>query len=179
MIEDWAWVTVAHQAPVAGACELCGAEPVHLDSAVVVRHGYGATVQFLACASCSRAMHRLVAAIGSGARVVAATPTTDPTPVSRPLPRIRPRPRPRVLSAEVLAELSEHFVGDGMRYVVRVCGGPRSDGMWVGWLEYVAIGQRRIRRTGQETTQPNREALLYWATGLEPIYFEGAFSRAH
>jgi len=26
--------------------------------------------------------------------------------------------------------------------------------------------------------QPNRTAVEYWADGLEPIYFEGAFARA-
>lgn len=33
-------------------------------------------------------------------------------------------------------------------------------------------------RTGQETSQPNRSALEYWATGLETIYLDGAFKRA-
>jgi hypothetical protein len=33
-------------------------------------------------------------------------------------------------------------------------------------------------RTGRETTQPNRDAVAYWASGLEPVYFEGAFVRA-
>jgi hypothetical protein len=36
----------------------------------------------------------------------------------------------------------------------------------------------RELRTGQETSQPNRDAVAYWAGGLEPIYFEGAFTRA-
>jgi hypothetical protein len=34
-------------------------------------------------------------------------------------------------------------------------------------------------RTDRETSQPNREALEYWSTGLEPVYIEGAFQRAH
>ena len=29
-----------------------------------------------------------------------------------------------------------------------------------------------------ETTQPNLEALRYWASGLEPVYLEGALERA-
>jgi hypothetical protein len=33
-------------------------------------------------------------------------------------------------------------------------------------------------RTDQETTQSTREDVLYWATGLEPTYREGAFARA-
>jgi hypothetical protein len=32
--------------------------------------------------------------------------------------------------------------------------------------------------TDQETSQPNRAAVEYWATGLEAVYFEGAFERA-
>jgi hypothetical protein len=32
--------------------------------------------------------------------------------------------------------------------------------------------------TGIETTQPNRQAILYWATGLTDSYFDGAFNRA-
>jgi hypothetical protein len=32
--------------------------------------------------------------------------------------------------------------------------------------------------TEQETSQPNRTAIEYWALGLEPIYLEGAFARA-
>jgi hypothetical protein len=37
---------------------------------------------------------------------------------------------------------------------------------------------RGILSTSRETTQPNRQALIYWATGLEPVYLEGAFERA-
>ena len=33
-------------------------------------------------------------------------------------------------------------------------------------------------RTGRETTQPNRDAVANWASGLEPVYLEGAFARA-
>jgi hypothetical protein len=32
--------------------------------------------------------------------------------------------------------------------------------------------------TANETTQPDRHAVEYWAAGLEPLYLEGAFSRA-
>jgi hypothetical protein len=30
----------------------------------------------------------------------------------------------------------------------------------------------------KETSQPNRDAIEYWALGLEPIYLEGALARA-
>jgi len=32
--------------------------------------------------------------------------------------------------------------------------------------------------TGTESTQPEREHLVYWATGLTPVYLEGALERA-
>ena len=68
---------------------------------------------------------------------------------------------------------------DGTPYVLRAWGEPRRDGTWEGWLELIpADGSGRALRTGRETTQPNRDAVAYWASGLEPIYFEGAFNRA-
>ena len=76
---------------------------------------------------------------------------------------------------------SDHHLqtSDGTEYRIQVWGEPRPDGTWVGWLEFVpAAGEPRLR-TDRETTQPSREALAYWATGLEPVYFEGAFARAH
>jgi hypothetical protein len=39
-------------------------------------------------------------------------------------------------------------------------------------------GRGIVRRSAVETTQPNREALAYWASGLEPVYLEGALERA-
>src|SRR6266540_1567301 len=67
---------------------------------------------------------------------------------------------------------------DGTEYVVRVYGQPRRDGTWIGWLEFVATGTATVLRTDRETTQSSRDELAYWATGLEPTYFEGAFGRA-
>ena len=43
---------------------------------------------------------------------------------------------------------------------------------------YVVCSYGDERATGRETSQPNRLAVQYWATGLEPIYFEGALARA-
>src|SRR4028119_221156 len=62
----------------------------------------------------------------------------------------------------------------------RPAGGERRDGgMWEGWIEFhPLLPPGQPVRTGRETTQPNRDALVYWASGLEPVYFEGAFSRA-
>ena len=67
----------------------------------------------------------------------------------------------------------------GTSYEVCVYGAGREDGTWEGWLEFRPVaGLAPARRTGRETSQPNREALAYWASGLEPIYIEGAFARA-
>jgi hypothetical protein len=68
---------------------------------------------------------------------------------------------------------------DGQVYgLVRVHAEPSPDiGTWEGWIEFVTeLGQRVV--TDRETTQPNRQAVVYWATGLEPVYLEGALQRA-
>ena len=67
--------------------------------------------------------------------------------------------------------------GNGGLWDVRVLGQERDDGTWVGWLEF-ENPLRGTLRTERETTQSNRDGLVYWATGLEPIYLEGALSRA-
>ena len=67
----------------------------------------------------------------------------------------------------------------GHLYDVLVYGEPRVDGTWEGWLEFRPLSAAlSTRRTERETTQPDRAALEYWATGLEPLYFAGAFERA-
>ena len=81
---------------------------------------------------------------------------------------------------ELLQEYSTRVVGtDGTEYVVQSYGEQRADGTWTGWLEFhPTVATKPILITGQETSQPNRMAIEYWATGLEPIYFEGALERA-
>lgn len=64
----------------------------------------------------------------------------------------------------------------GRDFEVVIEGEQRADGTWGGRVAFV--DGAKSRRTGQETSQPNREALEYWATGLERIYLEGAFARA-
>jgi hypothetical protein len=69
---------------------------------------------------------------------------------------------------------------NGVSYKVEACGDTTPSGLWKGWLEFYPLESNLpVLRTERETTQPNRKALEYWATGLEPIYFEGAFERAH
>ncbi len=67
----------------------------------------------------------------------------------------------------------------GVTYAVRVCGLERTDGTWEGWLEFHPLDDAAPGlRSDQETSQPNRAAIEYWAGGLEPIYLEGALARA-
>jgi hypothetical protein len=67
---------------------------------------------------------------------------------------------------------------EGELFSVRTWG--EQDGnLWRGWLEFVPLGGTGpTLRTDGETTQPSEQALQYWAEGLEPLYFEGAFERA-
>jgi hypothetical protein len=82
--------------------------------------------------------------------------------------------------AELLQEyLTEIIATDDTTYVVRSYGEERIDGTWTGWLEFKPLdAEKPTLRTPQETSQPNRTAVEYWASGLEPVYFEGAFERA-
>src|SRR5262249_8916031 len=46
------------------------------------------------------------------------------------------------------------------------------------WIEFVPLGDGEPVRSGRETTQPNRQDTIYWATGLTLVYLEGALQRA-
>jgi len=83
--------------------------------------------------------------------------------------------------AELLQEYASTVTGpDETTYVVRSYGEQRLDGTWIGWLEFHPTdAYKSVLRTEQETSQPNQMDVEYWATGLEPVYFEGAFERAH
>ena len=63
-------------------------------------------------------------------------------------------------------------------YNVMIFGVRRTDGTWTGWIQFREPATNRKFRTGQETSQPDRGALEYWASGLEDVYFEGALRRA-
>jgi hypothetical protein len=55
--------------------------------------------------------------------------------------------------------------------------GRRADNLWVGSIAFVNEAGETVE-TAVETTQPNRAALEYWASGIEPIYLDGALGRA-
>ena len=86
---------------------------------------------------------------------------------------------PGVPVAEVFVEFTEPVVAkDGTTYVARACGGEMDNGMWQGWLEFLPLESGEAVRSSRETTQPNRLDTEYWATGLTPVYLEGALDRA-
>lgn len=82
--------------------------------------------------------------------------------------------------ADLIHELSVTVAGpDGTEYHAVVYGGRRKDGTWNGWIEFVPADRSKpTLRTEQETSQPDRKAVEYWAGGLEPVYLEGALVRA-
>jgi len=79
------------------------------------------------------------------------------------------------LMAEIIFQFAEPLAADGIAYGVRACGRPTGT-IWEGWLEFEGADGTLV--TPRETTQPDRRALEYWASGLSPTYFEGAFLRA-
>ena len=79
----------------------------------------------------------------------------------------------------LILEHPTKIVQGQITYMVLVCGDERPDGTWQGWLEFQPTEPTHpALRTDQETSQPNRIALEYWAGGLETIYLEGALARA-
>jgi hypothetical protein len=66
----------------------------------------------------------------------------------------------------------------GIRFLPRIYGQQRADGTWEAWIEFHPAAGGTPKVTDRESTQPNRTAVEYWASGLEPVYFEGAFDRA-
>ena len=81
--------------------------------------------------------------------------------------------------AEVLTEFEASVYDEnGREFIARACGRECADGHWEGWLEFVPLDGGVVIRSARETTQPNRVDTEYWATGLTPIYLEGALRRA-
>jgi hypothetical protein len=81
--------------------------------------------------------------------------------------------------ADHIHTLSKHVRYDGAEYEAQVYGTQRGDRTWEGWIEFHPVsGDGPVLRTQQETSQPNRITLAYWAGGLEPVYLDGALKRA-
>ena len=80
--------------------------------------------------------------------------------------------------AKVLMTFETPLVAPNHRtYSARACGRQQPGGLWEGWLEFIPTRGRAVR-SGRETTQPNLVDLEYWATGLTPVYLDGALKRA-
>jgi hypothetical protein len=54
---------------------------------------------------------------------------------------------------------------------------PQRGGTWAGSIEFVSVDGDGLS-TGRETTQSRLDNVAYWASGLKPMYLEGAFRRA-
>ena len=78
--------------------------------------------------------------------------------------------------AEVIHVFDTTVLLNDIPYTAQVVGRPVGH-IWEGWIEFVSRDGSDIRRTRRETTQPTRETLLYWATGISPTYLEGALER--
>lgn len=78
--------------------------------------------------------------------------------------------------AEIVHVFDTRLVLDGVPYTAQVAARPDRH-IWEGWLEFIADDGSDVRRTPRETTQPDRHAIVYWATGLSPTYLEGALQR--
>jgi hypothetical protein len=78
--------------------------------------------------------------------------------------------------AQVVRTIDTPVFLDGVPYHAQVCARP--DGhIWEGWIEFIADDGSDVRRTPRETTQPDLDAMVYWATGLSGTYLEGALAR--
>ena len=65
----------------------------------------------------------------------------------------------------------------GERYTAKACGREREDRLWEAWIEFENERDGNVVRSVRETTQPNLTDLNYWATGLTPVYLDGALAR--
>jgi hypothetical protein len=66
---------------------------------------------------------------------------------------------------------------DGQTYVVRAYGAPQAQSpLWDAWLVFFPEDGGEPLVGDRETAQ-QRSDLLYWASGLEDVYLEGALER--
>ncbi len=76
-----------------------------------------------------------------------------------------------------MASVVHEFKEKTKNFRVRAFAEKRGN-IWIGWLEFRPARGGKLLKTGEETSQPSKEAVAYWATGLEPVYLEGALERA-
>jgi hypothetical protein len=178
MLDHVARISVVRQAAVTAACELCAIQAAELGSVVLVQHSRGGTVRFAVCDRCALALRRVAAAAGGPASFDVAEAPSRADDLATGVVH-SPVVAEDVATPELIEVRAERVLGpDGVEYVPQVYGQARLDGTWIGWIEFVSPDGTVSRRTGHETTQSSRDQVAYWASGLEPTYFEGAYSRA-
>ncbi len=80
---------------------------------------------------------------------------------------------------QLLQEFERRITGTNAEsYAILLYGRRRPGDTWQGWLVFVRQRDNRRFATPVETTQPSRDAIVYWASGLEDVYFDGALTRA-
>jgi hypothetical protein len=170
---DLTTIALAAQPAILDSCGLCSRPQSTLQATVAVMQGAGTVARFDVCEYCERAIRRLEAVTPGPARFAAGAAFVEPGPARRILDDEPVGPETPV------QEFSQPIQdSDGVLYMPFAMGCERSDGTWVGWLEFREVGGGSVLRTNRETTQPNWGALVYWASGLQPSYLEGAFGRA-
>ena len=82
--------------------------------------------------------------------------------------------------SEILVKFDEPIARtDGALYFAQAMTRKRDDNLWEGWLVFSpAKGAGDSVSSGRETTQPNRNAVMYWAQGLTRVYLMGALERS-
>jgi hypothetical protein len=81
--------------------------------------------------------------------------------------------------AEVLVAFADAVRDAVSEYEAHAVGRLADDGMWEGWIEFIPLdGSQDVLVTPVESRQPEKEYLTYWATGLTPVFLEGALRRA-
>ena len=79
--------------------------------------------------------------------------------------------------AQTLIRFDTPIPFEGRTFDAHACGRERKNGQWEAWLEFKDTRTGEVLRTERETTQPNLTDATYWATGLTPVYLEGALAR--
>jgi hypothetical protein len=81
--------------------------------------------------------------------------------------------------AEILVALPDVLTAEnGQTYAAHAVGAETPLGQWEAWIEFIPLDGGAPTTSPRETTQPNRVAAVYWATGLTAIYLDGALARA-
>ncbi len=82
--------------------------------------------------------------------------------------------------SEILRSFAETIRDDSGEYFARVISRPAPNGMWEAWLEFLPVNGTAADTlvSPVESRQAERAHLVYWASGLSPVYAEGALHRA-